>query len=131
MEAAVFFSLAYRLPAYQGAMAAAVARQRQDSSGPKAARRPGQQGQRELYERSSPTVSNARAADDAPPATASTFAQMNAQLGVKWFSHRVVTAAEIAAAGAQQRAAQSQQDSRPDLRTASQAEYRELRGGDT
>lgn len=125
MEASVFFALAYRLPAYQGAMAATVARQRQGGGGARAARRPGQQGQRDLYDRaSSPAVNNARAADDAPPATASTFAQMNAQLGVKWFSHRVVTAAEIAAA-------ESRQDGRPDLRTAAQAEYRELRGGDT
>jgi hypothetical protein len=85
MDSAAFFLLAFRLPAYQGAMAAAVARQQQDGA------RPAGRGAR-TYERSSGMANNGRAAEQAPPATAAALAGVNAQLGGGWISHRTVKA---------------------------------------
>jgi hypothetical protein len=82
MEAAVFFALAFRLPAYQGALAATAAQQ---------VRQSGPVGQR-TYDRGSPAANNARTARSAPPATAATLAGINAQLGGGWISHRTVKA---------------------------------------
>lgn len=85
----MFCALAYRLPAYQGAMAAAAARQQPGGQ-------PQQQGRRgrepARYERSSPMANNARTAESAPPATAAALAALNAQLGGGWFSVRQVKA---------------------------------------
>jgi hypothetical protein len=92
MDFAVFCALAYRLPAYQGAMASVVAQQRQGSSG--AAGGAGR-GQGQRYEAGSPSAITPRTADQAPPATAATFAALNSQLGARWFAHRTVTAAEM------------------------------------
>jgi len=91
MEAAVFFMLAYRLPAYQGAMAAAAAQQQGGGGtrGRSAAR----------YERGAAQANNARTADTAPPATAGALAQMNAQLGGGWITHRVVKAQPVTDGG--------------------------------
>jgi hypothetical protein len=78
MEAAVFFRLAHRLPAYRGVMHAVALREQQ----PRQAAR--------TYERNSRMTNNARAADAAPAATGGAIAQVNAQLGGGWFSHKVV-----------------------------------------
>jgi hypothetical protein len=81
-----------------------AAQQRQGTSGGAgtgAAR--GAQGPR--YEAGSPLANNPRTADTAPPATAATFAALNAQLGARYFSHRTVTTAEMGPA-----------DTRPGLR---------------
>jgi hypothetical protein len=86
MEAAVFFRLAFRLPAYRGVMAAVVARESREQDGP---RRPASR-QPARYERSSAMANNARAAEAAPPATAGQLATLNAQLGSQWFSHQTV-----------------------------------------
>jgi hypothetical protein len=88
MDFAVFCALAYRLPAYQGAMAAVVAQQRHGASGGNTARRPAQ-GQRYERAQQQPAVTP-RNAEDAPPATASSLAALNAQLGAVWFSHRTL-----------------------------------------
>jgi hypothetical protein len=82
MEAAVFFALVFRLPAYQGVMAAVVAREQREGSGGRTAAK---------YERNSAMANNARVASRAPAATASQLQQLNAQLG-GWFSHRTVKA---------------------------------------
>lgn len=86
MEAAVFFALAYRLPAYQGAMAAVAARQSQEQGG--GARTRGTP----KYERGSSAANNARTAELAPVGTAAALAAANAQLGGGWISHRTVKA---------------------------------------
>jgi hypothetical protein len=85
MEAAVFFMLAFRLPAYKGVMRA-VAEQQADTSGPRRAsgRRSGG------YERNSAQANNARTADHAPPATGGSLAALDTQLGGGWISHKVV-----------------------------------------
>lgn len=75
-------ALAYRLPAYQGAMAAVAARHAREGD----RRRPVK------YERNSPQANSARAAESAPAATGAALAGLNAQLGGGWFSHRVVKA---------------------------------------
>jgi hypothetical protein len=105
MEAAVFYMLAYRLPAYQGAMAAVVAQQRHGSSGtaPSASSWRGAPGPR--YEARPAAPITPRTADQAPPATAATFAALNSQLGARWFAHRTVSTAEMGPA-----------DTRPGLR---------------
>lgn len=94
MEAAVFFALAYRLPAYRGAMAAVVARQREEQDG--GTRPQSAQGQR--YERTSQPAVTPRTAGNAPPATAASLTALNTELGATWFSVRTVSAADIAAA---------------------------------
>lgn len=113
----MFFMLAFRLPAYSGAMAARVARQQQDGT-PGGAR--GARGARTAprYERSSPQANNARTADTAPPAGAAEFARINAELGATWFSYRTVKAGDVTPEG------------QPGLRAAAKREYPELRGGD-
>ncbi len=92
MEAAVFFMLAYRLPAYQGAMAAAAAQQQQGGGGTR-----GRSAGR--YERGSAQANNARTADTAPPATPAALAQVNAQLGGGWITHRTVKAQPVTDGG--------------------------------
>ena len=106
MDFAVFCALAYRLPAYQGAMAAVAAQQRQGSGGGAGGRAKSASGQR--YEQAPQRAVTPRTADEAPPATAASLAALNAQLGAVWFAHRTVTAAEVAAAG-------GQPDTRPGL----------------
>jgi hypothetical protein len=80
MEAAVFFAFVFRLPAYQGALAATAAQQARNTGGQTA----------RSYERNSASANNARVAKAAPAATPAALAQMNAQLGGGWISHRVV-----------------------------------------
>jgi len=84
MEAAVFFKLIYRLPAYRGVIGnlAAQAQQGTASRG----RAPSS------YERGSAMENNARVADHAPPATGAKLAELSASLGGGWISHRVVKA---------------------------------------
>ena len=79
----MFFMLACRLPAYRGVLRAVL--QAQSQSGPRTAPRGAGR-----YERSSPAANNARAADDAPPATAASLTALNTQLGANWFTHRTV-----------------------------------------
>jgi hypothetical protein len=80
MEAAVFFALAARLPAYRGVMAAVAQREH------------GQRGRpAPRYDRASAMANNARAAPSAPVATAGSLAALNAQLGGQWFAHRTVS----------------------------------------
>lgn len=88
-------ALAYRLPAYSGAMAAAAVRQAQEQGGGSRGRARGES----RYERSSPMANNARTAASAPPATAEALAGLNAQLGGGWFSVRKVTPGESPAGG--------------------------------
>jgi hypothetical protein len=87
MESAVFFALAYRLPAYSGAMAAVAARQAQEQGGSAGRGRAAPR-----YERNSSAANNARTAEAAPVATAAALASANAQLGGGWISHRTVKA---------------------------------------
>jgi hypothetical protein len=100
MEAAVFMALAYRLPAYSGAMAAAAMRQAQEQGGG-SSRGSGRTRGESRYERSSPMANNARTAASAPPATAEALAGLNAQLGGGWFSVRQVKAGEPPGGGDQ------------------------------
>jgi hypothetical protein len=97
MEAAVFMALAYRLPAYSGAMAAAAMRQARDSGG--GSRRPARDRPQQ-YERTSGMANKARTADSAPAATPEALAGLNAQLGGGWFSVRKVKAGESPDGGA-------------------------------
>lgn len=82
-------ALAYRLPAYSGAMAAAAMRQARDGGGGRG-RGPARAEPR--YERGSAQANKARTADSAPAATAEALAGLNAQLGGGWFSVRQVKA---------------------------------------
>ncbi len=82
----MFFALAYRLPAYQGAMAAVAARQAQERGTGSTARTAPR------YERNSAAANNARTAQAAPVATGTELAALNAQLGGGWFSVRQVKA---------------------------------------
>ena len=86
MEAAVFFMLCFRLPAYKGVMRA-VAQQEADTS-PAVRRASGRRSGG--YERNSAQANNARTADHAPPATGGSLAALDTQLGGGWISHRVV-----------------------------------------
>jgi hypothetical protein len=88
MEAAVFFSLVLRLPAYQGVLHAVLSREAEGQRTPRNAARRGPAG----YGRNSPMANNARAADSAPAATSGQLAALNAQLGSTWFAHKTVTA---------------------------------------
>jgi hypothetical protein len=94
MEASVFFSLVYRLPAYSGAMAAVAARQQSEGNAGSARGRAAPR-----YERGSSSANNARTAEAAPVATAAALAAANAQLGGGWISHRTVTADPVADGG--------------------------------
>jgi hypothetical protein len=90
MEAAVFFMLACRLPAYRGVLRAVLQAQQQaqpGGTGPNSRTAPRGAGR---YERSSPMANSARAADTAPPATAASLTALNTQLGANWFTHRTV-----------------------------------------
>ena len=87
MRSDALVRLAYRLPAYQGAVAARVAErraERQQAPGGRA----GRVTRAPRYERASAAANNGYTADAAPPATASSLAALNAQLGAKWFSYR-------------------------------------------
>jgi hypothetical protein len=77
----------FRLPAYRGVLRQRLLEQQEDGKGrsPKRASRQGNVTQR---------TNNPRLAATAPPATAATFAELNASLGQQWFSHRVVKAGE-------------------------------------
>lgn len=74
MEAAVFFMLAARLPAYDGAFAAALARDLQDAQ-------PG-----------TATPAPAPAAPARPPASPGVLAELNQRLGGQHFSYTAVPA---------------------------------------
>ena len=106
----MFLMLAYRLPAYSGAMAAAAA------CGSRRAAATRSRGPAR-YERGSAAANNARTADSAPVATAAALAGLNAQLGGGWFSVRQVKPGDTAA------------DTRPDLRQVAHREYPELSPG--
>lgn len=102
----MFFALAYRLPAYAGALAAIAAQQRDGQAAP------GPRRGAPKYDRTSAMANNARTAAAAPPTTAASLQQHNAQLG-GWFAHQVIPAGGAVA---------------PDLRESAQAECPELRG---
>lgn len=87
----MFCALAYRLPAYQGAMAAVAARQRQEREG--GSRPRSAQGVR--YEPAPQERITPRTADLAPPATAASLRALNTELGATWFSVRTVKAGEV------------------------------------
>jgi hypothetical protein len=87
MEAAVFFRLVFRLPAYRGVLHAVMNRESRERGGT----RPGS-SRPAAYDRGSAMTNNARAADHAPMATAGHLAALNAQLGSQWFAHKAVTA---------------------------------------
>ena len=85
----MFFMLACRLPAYRGVLRSVLQAQQSQSGGTGASSRTAPRGAGR-YERSSPAANNARAADDAPPATAASLTALNTQLGANWFTHRTV-----------------------------------------
>jgi hypothetical protein len=114
MESSVFFMLARRLGAYQGAVAA---RSQDQGGGTGSTRTPSAQGQ-QRYEQASHPAITPRNAEDAPPATAASLLARNSELGARWFSVRTVTAAEVEAAG-----------DGPDTRQFELAGHPELRGG--
>jgi hypothetical protein len=89
MEAAVFFMLCFRLPAYRGVMQAVARQEAEGTGGAGGARRPAR-GRAGGYERNSPQANNARTADFAPPATGGSIAALDTTLGGGWISHRVV-----------------------------------------
>jgi hypothetical protein len=72
MEAAVFFALAVRLPAYAGVLAARLHAEDEDSPGPQ------RQG------------SSRPAAASLPPASPAVLAELNARLGSQHFSYAAV-----------------------------------------
>lgn len=86
MEAAVFFTLACRLPAYSGVLAARLAAEDDTPRSP-SGRGNDTSG---TYERNSPQAGTAATAQHAPPATAAMLGQLNAQLGGHTFSHTTV-----------------------------------------
>jgi hypothetical protein len=86
MEAAVFFSLISRLPAYDGVLAARIRAETQDDE--PAPRRPAASASASNgYRKNRPST-----ADTAPAATGAQLAALNAQLGSEWFSHAKVPA---------------------------------------
>jgi hypothetical protein len=89
MEAAVFFRLVFRLPAYEGVLAARVAAEgKGGSSG-------GRHGGRTTYESSSAQAGHASTASTAAPATSATLGALNAQLGGQFFSVAKVPAGAV------------------------------------
>jgi hypothetical protein len=87
MRSSVLVRLAYRLAAYNGAVAARIAERRVQQQ-PAGTRRGGAVARQPRYERTSAAANNGHTADAAPPATASSLAALNAQLGATWFSYR-------------------------------------------
>lgn len=88
MRSDALVRLAYRLPAYQGAVAARIAERRAQQPAPGG--RTGRVTRQPRYERNSAAANNGHTADAAPPATADSLAALNAQLGSTWFSYRKV-----------------------------------------
>jgi hypothetical protein len=88
MRSDALVRLAYRLPAYQGAVTARLAERRSQQAAPDG--RSGRVTRQPRYERTSAAANNGRTADSAPPATESSLAALNAQLGANWFSYRKV-----------------------------------------
>ena len=84
MEAAVFFSLISRLPAYDGVLAARI---RAEDDEPAPRRQAAYAGVSNGYRKNRPST-----ADTAAPATGAQLAALNAQLGSQWFSHTTVPA---------------------------------------
>ena len=84
MEAAVFFSLISRLPAYDGVLAARI---RAEDDEPAPRRQAAHAGTSNGYRKN-----HASTADTAPPATGAQLAALNAQLGSEWFAHTSVPA---------------------------------------
>lgn len=87
----MFFTLAVRLPAYSGVLAARLAAE--ERGGRPRARRDGGSGS---YEKGSRAFNRASTAAAAPPVTAGQVAALNMQLGGQFFSYRQVPAAEAA-----------------------------------
>jgi hypothetical protein len=83
MEAAVFFSLVLRLPAYSGVLAARLAKE--NGSSPQR-----QAGGRMTYEAGSGAANIARTASHAPPASRAQLLALNSQLGGNFFSTAAV-----------------------------------------
>ena len=84
MEAAVFFKLISRLPAYDGVLAARI---RAEDDEPQARRPAAHAGTSNGYRKN-----HASTADTAPAATGAQLAALNAQLGSQWFAHAKVPA---------------------------------------
>ena len=100
LRSTAFLRLAARAGAYNGALAARIANERQQ----RAAQPGGGRGRTRTvtaprYERRSAMANNARAADSAPPATAGSLTAINTQLGGVWFSYRKVPGDGNAVAG--------------------------------
>ena len=83
MEAAVFFSMISRLPAYDGVLAARI---RAEDDEPRQVRGPAASAGNG-YRKNRPST-----ADTAPAATGAQLAALNAQLGSEWFAHAKVPA---------------------------------------
>lgn len=88
MEAAVFFKLVFRLPAYEGVLAARVAAEGKGGGSR------GRSG-RGTYESTSEHANHAATAATAAPATAATLGALNAQLGGQFFSVAKVPAGAV------------------------------------
>ena len=86
MEAAVFFKLISRLPAYDGVLAARIRAETQDDE-PQGRRPAASASASNGYRKNRPST-----ADTAPAATGAQLAALNAQLGSQWFSHAKVPA---------------------------------------
>jgi hypothetical protein len=87
MRSDALVRLAYRLPAYQGAVQARIAEKRaRQQAAPGTGT--GRATPAPRYERTSAAANNGHTADAAPPATESSLAALNAQLGATWFSYR-------------------------------------------
>jgi hypothetical protein len=98
LRSTAFLKLAARAGAYNGALAARIAKERrQQAAGPPGRRTRAITAPR--YERSTAMANNARAADSAPPATAGSLTAINTQLGGVWFSYRKVPGDGNAVAG--------------------------------
>jgi len=79
----VFFSLALRLPAYSGVLAARMAKEN--------AAQPQRRGNGQMtYEAGSGAANVARTASHAPPASRAQLMALNSQLGGNFFSHAAV-----------------------------------------
>jgi hypothetical protein len=89
MRSDALVRLAYRLPAYRGALAARIAERRAGQQPADGGGRGAVQRQ-PRYERTSAAANNGFSAAAAPPATADSLAALNAQLGATWFSYRKV-----------------------------------------
>ena len=88
MEAAVFFRMVFRLPAYTGVLAARLAAEAEDQP---ETRRPQGGRMTVTYDRGSEQANNAAMPRSDQPATAAQLTALNAQLGGQFFSHAAVT----------------------------------------